>query len=67
MNEAERLDKSYLFTLQQGVSENQFSEMKREGVQLVVPLDLHKNYPESIRHQLLSLDSFIEETKGVYS
>jgi len=67
LNEAERLDKSYLFTLQQGVSENQFSEMKREGVQLVVPLDLHKNYPESIRHQLLSLDGFIEDTKSAYA
>lgn len=66
LNEARRLEKSYLFTLQQGVSENQFSEMVVEGVQLVVPLELHKSYPEKIRGNLLSLNDFIEDTKNIY-
>jgi type II restriction enzyme len=66
LNEAKRLETSYLFTLQQGVSKNQFAEMLDEGVQLVVPLGLHKSYPEAIRNKLMTLEEFIEETKNLY-
>lgn len=66
LNEAKRLETSYLFTLQQGVSKNQFAEMLDEGVQLVVPLGLHKSYPEEIRNKLMTLEEFIEETKNLY-
>lgn len=55
----DRIPDLHLLTLQEGVSENQFNEMQAEGVQLVVPIGLHKSYPESIRSQLLSLDSFL--------
>lgn len=63
LNEAKRLDTSFLFTLQQGVSENQFKEMQDEGVKLVVPKGLHKSYPEIVQPKLMSLNAFIEETK----
>ncbi len=63
LNEANRIDISYLFTTQEGVSENQFEEMKSEQVQLVVPAKLHEKYPKKIRSQILSLSQFIEETK----
>lgn len=63
LNEAKRIHGIHLFTLQQGVSENQFSEMKDEGVRLVVPEELHKTFPESVRSELITLHSFIEDTK----
>ncbi len=66
LNESKRLDTSYLFTLQQGVSENQFSEMQEEGVTLVVPLGLHSSYPKTVQPKLLTLGSFIEDTKKLY-
>lgn len=66
LNEANKIDVSYLFTLQQGVSENQFKEMQGENVRLVVPEPIHKSYPAPIRCDLYSLTGFIEETKAIY-
>ncbi|WP_339379071.1 type II restriction endonuclease [Yersinia sp. Marseille-Q3913] len=67
LNEANRIDIIHLFTLQEGVSVNQFQEMKDAGVQLVVPKPLHEKYPKSIRNELISLSDFIEETKSIYN
>jgi len=66
LNEAHRIDSPYLFTLQEGVSENQFSEMESERVTLVVPKPLHKKYPEKVRPKLLSLDGFIQSTASLF-
>jgi len=57
--EADRIRTKHLLTLQEGVSENQFWEMRESGVRLVVPEDLHHVYPGSVRPLLLSLESFI--------
>lgn len=65
LNEANRIKIKHLFTMQHGVSENQFQEMKDAGVKLVVPKPLHDNYPKSIRGELLSLSEFIEELKSI--
>lgn len=65
LNEANRIKIKHLFTMQQGVSENQFQEMKDAGVKLVVPKPLHDNYPKSIRGELLSLSEFISELKSI--
>lgn len=65
LNEAERIGSPHLFTLQQGVSENQFREMKSEGVQLVVPATIHRFFPKSVKPELISLDRFIAETKAL--
>lgn len=68
LNEADRLKGNvHLFTLQEGVSTNQFMEMRENGVTLVVPQKLHTRYPEKVRHELLSLDSFIKSTKNIIS
>lgn len=67
LNEANRIDTSYLFTLQKGVSENQFREMQEENVKLVVPAPIHTSFPKTIRDNLYSLTGFIEETKDLYS
>ncbi|MGQ8843408.1 restriction endonuclease [Serratia plymuthica] len=67
LNEADRIDRIHLFTLQEGVSVNQFQEMKDAGVTLIVPKPLHTKYPEKIRNELMSLSDFIIETKNLLS
>ena len=63
LNEADRIPRKYLLTLQEGVSHHQFSEMTTEGVSLVVPTPIHGSYPKNIRPQLLSLSEFIKVTR----
>lgn len=63
LNEAARIPVKHLLTLQEGVSIPQFREMKAEGVQLVVPSKLHVKYPEKLRSELISLETFIAEAK----
>lgn len=59
LNEATRIRRKHLLTLQEGVSESQHREMTEAGVQLVVPEPLFSSYPESVRPNLQSLESFI--------
>lgn len=63
LNEADRIPRKHLLTLQEGVSENQFAEMTDAGVTLVVPSGLHQSYPVSIRHNLLTLEEFIGDVR----
>ena len=65
LNEADDIRIKHLFTLQEGVSVNQYTEMKQAGVRLVVPRSLHRCYPASIRPEILSLIDFIVEIKGI--
>ncbi|QVM98587.1 restriction endonuclease [Pseudomonas sp. SORT22] len=65
LNEADRVEKIHLFTLQEGVSPHQFSEMTGKNVVLVVPEPLHKKYPEQVRPNLMTLNRFIAETKNL--
>lgn len=67
LNEADRIQDIYLFTLQEGVSITQFREMQEERVRLVVPEKLHEKYPAEIRGNLISLNDFIFDTKKLYS
>jgi hypothetical protein len=67
LNEANKIETSYLFTLQKGVSENQFQEMREENVKLVVPLPIHSSFPKNVRSDLITLDTFINETKNLYA
>jgi hypothetical protein len=62
LNEADRIPKKHLLTLQEGVSLHQFAEMRAENVTLVVPHALHETYPEAIRSSLLTLEQFIQST-----
>jgi len=63
LNEANRVDKMHLFTLQEGVSLRQFEEMSSENVTLVVPKPLHRKYPRQLRDKLMTLEGFIDEIK----
>jgi hypothetical protein len=63
INEAKKIDEKHLLTLQEGISENQFTEMRTEGIKLVVPESLIKKYPKSIQPGLQTLESFIGDIR----
>lgn len=63
INEADRVDEKYLFTLQQGISKNQLKEMADENVKLVVPQSHIDSYPEEYRESLNTLGGFIDIVK----
>lgn len=67
LNEADKIRQVHLFTLQEGVSPAQYREMQEAGVRLVVPLSLHKKYPEEVRDKLMTLGAFIAELTGLYT
>lgn len=60
LNEADRIKKKHLFTLQEGVSVSQMREMKDSNVVLVVPRRNVKKFPEEVRGELLDLRTFID-------
>ncbi|MEL3956691.1 type II restriction endonuclease [Caldifermentibacillus hisashii] len=66
LNEANRIPRKHLLTLQQGVSKNQMDEMQTENITLVVPKPLHKMYPNEYQHRLWTLTQFIEFVKEKY-
>lgn len=65
LNEADRVATKHLLTLQEGVSVNQFREMTDAGVKLVVPEGLHDAYPEVVKAELMTLETFFEELRGL--
>lgn len=67
LNEAQRIPQKHLLTLQEGVSEPQYREMKDEGVTLVVPRKLHAKYPDSVRAELMSFSEFLDSARALGS
>ena len=65
IDEADRVGRKHLLTLQEGVSERQFGQMESAGVVLVVPKPLHSKYPVSVRSSLVTLAGFIAEVAGL--
>jgi hypothetical protein len=63
LNEANRIPQKHLLTLQEGVSEGQFREMREAGVQLVVPAGLHDSYPDAVKPHLVTFESFIGDAR----
>ena len=64
LKEADRIPNKHLLTFQEGVSHDQFQEMREAGVQLVVPKPLHRYYPKFDR-ELLSLEDFIRDVQDL--
>lgn len=60
INEADRLKVKYLFTLQEGVSQNQLREMELEGVRLVVPAPNLSAFPSGNLCNLITLGQFLQ-------
>lgn len=61
--EADRIPEKHLFTLQEGVSQSQFQEMRVSGVRLVVPKSNLGKFKSDLRPELISLDRFIQEIR----
>jgi hypothetical protein len=59
LNEAKRIKEKHILTIQQGISRRQLNDMKEDGVQLIVPADIHKQYPPGSDMRLLGVDDFI--------
>lgn len=59
LNEADRINVKHLFTLQQGISRNQLSEMYNAGVRLVVPGPYMSFFPNDFTDRILSLSTFL--------
>lgn len=63
LNEADRIPVKHLFTLQQGISKNQLTEMYRENVCLVVPEPYKTSFDPTFRDRILSLKQFTDTVK----
>lgn len=63
LNEANRIETKYLFTLQQGISKNQLREMKHENLKLVVPEAYRTSFDKEFQSEIETLSSFIEMVK----
>lgn len=59
LNEADRVDDKYLFTLQQGISSNQLKEMQDYRLHLVVPHKYLTSFPKEYRGGICDLSTFI--------
>jgi len=60
LNEARRIKRKHLLTLQPGISGKQLDAMWNSGIQLVVPKSLHSKYPKESSMRLLSVSDFVE-------
>src|SRR5579885_696832 len=63
LNEATRLKRKHILTIQPGISGRQLSEMRRAQVTVVVPQELHKKYPPEWRTGLMTVDRFIRTVR----
>ena len=63
LNEADRIERKHLLTLDRGLSENQVNQITAAGVQLVVPAPLIESYPVAVRPRLQTLESFIGDVR----
>ena len=65
VDEAARIPVKHLLTLQEGVSESQFEQMRQAGIKLVIPASLVKSFPKSTRAELITVSQFIDEVKSI--
>lgn len=63
LNEAKRVKKKHLLTIQQGISAGQLKEMRDAEVTLVVPDHLHSLYPPVPGMTILSVEKFLADIK----
>jgi len=66
LEEADRqIPRTHLLTMQETVSEAQWTEIARSAVKLVVPTCRQRKFPRKIRSELQSLRDFIAEVRQV--
>lgn len=65
LNEANRIPVKHLFTLQQGISKNQLTEMYQENVCLVVPAPYLSSFDRSFRDRIMTLGGFTQFVRNI--
>lgn len=63
LEEADRIDRKHLITLEGAISENQTNEMISRNLQLVVPAPIHESFSEAQQGWLYSVEDFLTEVK----
>lgn len=63
IDEAARIPDKHLFTLSEGVSVDQFNQMRGAGLTLVTPEENVKKFPLAIRSGLMTLANFVQLVK----
>ena len=63
LEEADRIDRKHLITLEGAISENQTNEMISRRLQLVVPKEIHSTFTEKQQSWLYSVEDFLKEVK----
>ncbi|MBA4124236.1 MAG: hypothetical protein H0X72_17475 [Acidobacteria bacterium] len=61
LNEGKRVPEKHIMTIQPGISTNQLNEMHEANVTLVVPKQLHKDYPKERDITLLTVVEFVSK------
>ena len=64
LNEAPRVTRKHIITMQAGITITQLIEMENSGVTLVVPESLHKQYPP--KRKPISINDFLNGLKALY-
>lgn len=64
LSEAHRITEKHLITMEAAISESQTSEMRSNGLKLVVPEKIQTTYSSSQRDWLMALEEFIFLTKS---
>lgn len=60
LNEAAKIPRKHLLTLEPSISESQTAEMQSEDVSLVIPHSIHATYSKAQQQWLLTLQTFME-------
>jgi hypothetical protein len=63
LNEARRIKRKHLLTLEPSVSIHQLRLMREQTLQLVIPTPIQNVYPETSRGELMSVANFINELR----
>ena len=64
LEEADRIERKHLITLEGAISENQTNEMISRNLQLVVPASIHPTFSDVQREWLYSVRDFLEEVQA---
>lgn len=64
LQEAPRIRRKHILTVQKGISPSQLTEMKKAVVTLIVPKELHGDYPKDRRAELMTVGTFIEHVRA---
>lgn len=59
LNEAPRIPKKHILTIQEGISARQLEEMERSKVSLIVPKSLHAKYPSDRTITMFDIEGFV--------